>query len=1096
MIDLNTLNNEQREAVTTTEGPLLILAGAGSGKTRVLTFRIAHLIENGVFPGSILAITFTNKAAAEMKERVMELVGSEARNMWISTFHSACVRILRQDIDKLGYNKNFVIYDTSEQEKVIAECLKELNIDSKMFPPKDVLHKIGSQKDILVDEDTFYKRNANDFKNRKIAEIYSLYQKKLKQNNALDFDDIIMKTVILLQRNEDVLSYYQRKFRYIMIDEYQDTNRAQYELANLLAKTHRNLCVVGDDDQCIVEGTMVKTPKGDYSIESLAKNNDLICAAGRGESTIGVIDKITKKKYNGPIIKIRTKSGKEVKATPNHIGFAKVNANPGVYYVYLMYKRGTGYRIGQTQGVRSRKGELTNGLFVRLNQEHADKMWVLRVCTDKGEATFYEQFLSVKYGIPTMVFETNNRNMAIKQDYIDRMFNEINTSENVTKLMEDNMIFEEYPHHISSAVIRGQSTRRIINLCSFGGKKYNNTNCCSHRIALITSGDDLQESARENGFPVRNGKRNTWRIETERKEYDEAVDYAKNIAQVDGSLEIIKKARLTEDKSFSYMPFGHMKPTMSIPVYNNGRIIEDIIEEVVVEDYSGYVYDLSVPYFRQFICGDIVVHNSIYSWRGADIRNILGFEEDYPEVKTIKLEQNYRCTKKILEAANTVIANNEKRKSKRLWTENSTGDNIKFYRGDSDRDEANFILKNVRQIVEDGGSYREIAVLYRTNAMSRILEEAFVTSHIPYRVIGGLKFYDRKEVKDVLGYLKVINNPLDSISLERIVNTPKRGIGDTSIDRVKEYGVSRDMGLYNAMLEVERVEGLTKRAANSIEKFISLMNYFILSKEKIKVSELINEILERTEYIKLLREENTPESKARIENLQEFYSAAVEFEETSEDRSLSAFLEKVALVSDQDQLNESGGVTFMTLHTAKGLEFPVVFIAGVEEGIFPHFSAMEDNDELEEERRLCYVGITRAKKNLFMTCARQRMMFGRTMFNAVSSFIEEIPEELIENLSQKNETFNRAYGYDRPSSYGNSSGYLRAPVAPKMQPRPGAASVSTGEVKAGIKIRHKVFGKGIVIAVKDAGGDKQITVHFDNAGLKNLLLGSAPIEIL
>lgn len=736
MIDLNTLNNEQREAVTTTEGPLLILAGAGSGKTRVLTFRIAHLIENGVFPGSILAITFTNKAAAEMKERVMELVGSEARNMWISTFHSACVRILRQDIDKLGYNKNFVIYDTSEQEKVIAECLKELNIDSKMFPPKDVLHKIGSQKDILVDEDTFYKRNANDFKNRKIAEIYSLYQKKLKQNNALDFDDIIMKTVILLQRNEDVLSYYQRKFRYIMIDEYQDTNRAQYELANLLAKTHRNLCVVGDDDQ------------------------------------------------------------------------------------------------------------------------------------------------------------------------------------------------------------------------------------------------------------------------------------------------------------------------------------------------------------------------SIYSWRGADIRNILGFEEDYPEVKTIKLEQNYRCTKKILEAANTVIANNEKRKSKRLWTENSTGDNIKFYRGDSDRDEANFILKNVRQIVEDGGSYREIAVLYRTNAMSRILEEAFVTSHIPYRVIGGLKFYDRKEVKDVLGYLKVINNPLDSISLERIVNTPKRGIGDTSIDRVKEYGVSRDMGLYNAMLEVERVEGLTKRAANSIEKFISLMNYFILSKEKIKVSELINEILERTEYIKLLREENTPESKARIENLQEFYSAAVEFEETSEDRSLSAFLEKVALVSDQDQLNESGGVTFMTLHTAKGLEFPVVFIAGVEEGIFPHFSAMEDNEELEEERRLCYVGITRAKKNLFMTCARQRMMFGRTMFNAVSSFIEEIPEELIENLSQKNETFNRAYGYDRPSSYGNSSGYLRAPVAPKMQPRPGAASVSTGEVKAGIKIRHKVFGKGIVIAVKDAGGDKQITVHFDNAGLKNLLLGSAPIEIL
>lgn len=737
MIDLNSLNKEQREAVETTEGPLLILAGAGSGKTRVLTYRIAYLIqEKDVYPGNILAITFTNKAAKEMKERVESLVGEDARNMWISTFHSSCVRILRQDISKLGYDRNFVIYDTSDQEKIMKDCLKELNLDEKVFPPKDMLHKIGSLKDVLIDEDTYYRQYGNDFKNKRFAEIYKLYQKKLRANNALDFDDIIMKTVKLFKEHPDVLSYYQRKFRYILIDEYQDTNRAQYELANLLAKSHRNLCVVGDDDQ------------------------------------------------------------------------------------------------------------------------------------------------------------------------------------------------------------------------------------------------------------------------------------------------------------------------------------------------------------------------SIYSWRGADIRNILDFEKDYPDAKVIKLEQNYRCTKRILEAANYVIANNENRKAKRLWTENCAGDNIKFYRAETDRDEARFIIGEINKLASKGYSYRDFAVLYRTNAMSRILEEAFVTSGLPYRVVGGLKFYDRKEVKDILAYLRVINNPLDSVSLERIINVPKRGIGDSSIAKVKEYALEKDISLYSSMLEIDNIEGLTRRAANAMDKFISLMNYFFVMKDKIKVSELINEILERTEYIRELREDNTPESQGRIENLQEFYSSAVEFEESSEDKSLSAFLERVALVSDQDELNDAGGVTMMTMHTAKGLEFPVVFIAGMEEGIFPHFSALEDRDEMEEERRLCYVGITRAKENLYMTCARQRLMFGRTMFNSPSSFLEEIPEELIDDVSSRSMSFNRVYGYEgysQPHSLSKPR-HMASPVSSTVSSSSNAVKVS--EIRAGIKIKHRVFGKGLVIAVKPSGQDKQITVHFDNVGLKNLLLSSAPIEIL
>ncbi|SHE74156.1 DNA helicase-2 / ATP-dependent DNA helicase PcrA [Caloramator proteoclasticus DSM 10124] len=732
MLDLSVLNKEQREAVETLEGPLLILAGAGSGKTRVLTYRIANLIENGVYPGNILAITFTNKAAQEMKERIIQIVGDEARNIWISTFHSACVRILRQDIEKIGYNKDFVIYDTQDQEKIIKECLSELNIDEKAMPPKDVLSKIGSLKDDLIDAETYYSRYGMDFKTRNLANIYKMYQRKLKKSNALDFDDIIMLTVKLFKENEDVLNYYRRKFRYILVDEYQDTNRAQYEFVNILAKEHRNLCVVGDDDQCI------------------------------------------------------------------------------------------------------------------------------------------------------------------------------------------------------------------------------------------------------------------------------------------------------------------------------------------------------------------------YSWRHADIRNILEFEKDFPDVKVIKLEQNYRCTKKILDAANYVIQNNENRKHKRLWTQNELGENVRFYKAENGEDEALFIVKEIKRLVQEGYSLSDFAVLYRTNAMSRILEEAFVTSSVPYRVVGGLKFYDRKEIRDILAYLRVINNPLDNISLERIINVPRRGIGQATIDKVKEYANSRDISLYSALLEIDRIDGITKRAANAIEKFISQMNYFIVSKDRMTVSSLISEILDTTGYIKELLEDNTKESQDRIENLNEFKSAAVEFEEQNEDKSLAAFLERIALVSDQDQIENIDAVTLMTLHTAKGLEFNIVFIAAMEEGIFPHFSAKDDEDELEEERRLCYVGITRAKKKLYLTCAQQRMMYGRTMFNNVSSFIEEIPEHLIDDISPKRMSFNRVYNYDdyrAPSKTISTVNKIN--TTPVIQ-KPNLNKSANYDV--GMLVKHKIFGVGKVVAVKEIAADKMITVEFDKAGVKNLLASTAPLE--
>jgi len=728
MLDLSALNKEQRDAVTTVEGPLLILAGAGSGKTRVLTYRIAYLIEKGIKPESILAITFTNKAADEMRERVINLVGEKAKNMWISTFHSACVKILRRDIERLGFGKNFVIYDVSDQEKLMKEVLKELDLNEKNFPIKDILNKIGSLKDRLIDEKSFYKM-SNSFKDKKVAEAYLLYQKKLKQNNALDFDDIIFKTIELFRTYEDVLKYYQSRFKYILVDEYQDTNRAQYELVNLLAKEHRNLCVVGDDDQCI------------------------------------------------------------------------------------------------------------------------------------------------------------------------------------------------------------------------------------------------------------------------------------------------------------------------------------------------------------------------YGWRNADIRNILDFEKDFPEAKVIKLEQNYRCTKRILEAANCVIANNENRKEKRLWTENKLGDNIKFFRAETDQEEAKFIVDEIIRLSKNGYSYKDFAVLYRTNAMSRILEEAFVRGAVPYKVVGAFKFYDRKEIKDIISYLKFINNPLDSLSLERIINTPKRGIGDATVAKIKEAAERIGIPFYEALNNLSLIGGIGK-VESAIKKFTSLMNYFISIKNQVKVSQLINEILEKTGYLQELEREGTDEARARIENLNELYSSAVEFEESSEDKTLEAYLEKISLISDQDTIEGKTSVTLMTLHAAKGLEFPVVFIAGMEEGIFPHFSALEDQNEMEEERRLCYVGITRAKELLFLTCAKQRLLFGRTSFNPVSSFIEEIPEDIIEDLSKRMSNLSRII-YDDLKPKKELAYTIDAKV--KMQPEKTKNDLY---VKLGDKVKHKLFGYGVVIAIKEVQRDKQVTVSFEKAGVKTLLLSTAPLELV
>lgn len=1095
---LKGLNKEQKEAVLHGEGPLLILAGAGSGKTKVLTHRIAYLIkERGVHPSSILAITFTNKAAREMKERIEKLVGDLSESIWVSTFHAACVRMLRRDIEKLGYSRNFVIYDSADQQTLMKDCIKELDVNEKNFPPKAVLEQIGRAKDELIEADAYKKMHAADFRMAKMAALYELYQRKLKENNALDFDDIILLTIKLFAEHKPVLDYYQSKFQYVLVDEYQDTNTAQYHLISLLAQKSHNLCVVGDDDQCVAEGSMISTPYGEISVENMEKGRDVLCACGFGNTMTGGIEKVIKKPYKGPVVTIRTRGGKTMTATPNHICFTKLNPEIGVYYVYLMYRKGMGYRIGQTQGVRSRKGGFVNGLDVRLNQEHGDKMWILNVSFDKEAATFYEQYYAFKYGIPTLCFHNAGRGLALSQNYIDRIYREIETENAAARLMSDLLIYEEYPHHMCNAGIRGKSIRRIMNITAFGGKKAGmGPSWHSHRIAFNTSDSDLREKFSEAGFNTRSGDRNTWRVETERTSYDAADEFALKMASVDEDVEVFKKARLTEGNSFSYMPVSHLKPSMSIAVLENGRIIEDIVEEVGCREYDGYVYDLSVPNLRQYICNGVVVHNSIYGWRGANIRNILDFEKEFKDCRVIKLEQNYRSTQTILDAANSVISNNIGRKRKKLWTNNTGGDRIRCYQGGNEHEEALFVAGEIKRLTEYGNkTYKDIAILYRVNAQSRVLEDMFMREGIPYKILGGLRFFDRKEIKDVLAYLRVIQNPADNISLKRIINVPRRGIGNATIDTAEGIAVQKGCSIFSIISSAAEVQEL-KRAASKLSEFVSLVNGFRASAEIMPVSGLIGEVIERSGILKELQEENTEESLTRIENIRELVSSALEFEEQNEENGLEPYLASVSLIADVDSLKEDGeSVVMMTLHSAKGLEFPVVFIVGMEEGVFPGYRSMTEDNKLEEERRLCYVGITRSKEKLYLTNTYCRTLFGATAYNKASRFLREIPRELVET-SGEGDGYRHAYknGCNRNSGFNGQA--FGKPASAFLQGRSGVpaygdsaakAGLNGSDLKAGDAVEHKKYGEGVIIKVEKEKDGYVFEIRFKKAGMKRLM---------
>jgi DNA helicase II / ATP-dependent DNA helicase PcrA len=993
---LGGLNDDQRRAVLATEGPVLVMAGAGSGKTRVLTHRIAHLIRGRqVNPFALIAITFTNKAAGEMAARVGALVGTNLSDrMWVTTFHKACVRILRRELTRLGYRSGFTIYDQQDSQRLLGRILKDHGVDDKRITPRSVQHAISAAKDELIDFET-YKSHAVEYPDRLVADVYETYQQQLLANNALDFDDIIMKAVEVFQLFPDVLGHYQERFEYLMVDEYQDTNRAQYHLVNMLAEQHRNLMVVGDVDQCLPAGTLVSTAEGAVPIEEVRPGQEVVGTGGDHALLRRRVTAVMPGRYRGWIYRVRLDNGSVVRGTPHHLVPARVQPLDGQHFVYLMYRAYRGYFTGTVV------------------DDHVDAAWILGVFATAASADAWN-------------------------DHLRHGFADIDDAVMAKQLLSDRELLPVFPHH------RSISRQRPVTLTMFDADRRD-----GHRIEWPT-GRDM--------------------VDTTCASYTEALEMARDIAR-DGRLDI-RRRMTVGGQQYELFPLSHLNPACVVLVQDGDAVTTARVVDADVEWYDGAVYDLEVEGIHNYVADGMVVHNSIYKFRGATIQNILDFERDYPDATIIPLTRNYRSTQTILDVANAVIANNTQRREKNLWTDRGLGAQVVRYHADDEHDEAAWLAEEVERLRVDGYTFDQIAVFYRTNAQSRVLEEVFVRVGTPYQVIGGVRFYERKEIKDVLAYLQVLVNPDDSESARRIVNTPRRGIGDKSEQAIADHARREGISFIEAARQAEFVNGLGPRAVAAVTGFVELLDLFRTQAEHgMAVPDLLEDVWERTGYMAELQAEKTIEALSREENLRELQSVAREFHERDPDAGLPGFLESVTLVSEQDQLEvDEGQVTLMTLHNAKGLEYPVVFLVGMEDGVFPHVRSLPEPDELEEERRLCYVGMTRAEERLYLTHADHRTLWGGSSYNPASRFLREIPADRVEERSSK------------------KTGSAARRVRDREVIEFGGEEFAVGQ-----KVLHSKFGQGRIAALAGEGEQAEATVDFDAVGRKQLLLAYAPL---
>jgi DNA helicase-2/ATP-dependent DNA helicase PcrA len=1085
---LDGLNPAQHDAVVHPDGPVLVIAGAGSGKTRVLTHRIAHLIrDEHVSPFEILAITFTNKAADEMKHRVAALVGPVAHKMWVSTFHSACVRILRRDASRLGFPSSFTIYDQADAVRLTGYVLRDLNVDPKKFPPRSVHATISAAKNDHVSVDEFAGRARVPFE-KKIAEVYREYQLRLLRAGAMDFDDLLVNTVAVLQRFPDVLDHYRQRFRYVLVDEYQDTNRVQNELVMLLTAKHRNVFVVGDADQCLPPGTMIRTPDGQRAIETIAAGDQVLATVGGRALVPAMVTSTNPGRWSGRLYTVRA-GGRALRGTPHHVLLADVRLPRDQWLVYLMFRADRGWRIGLTKTVRPSVVGRDDPGYRGLHQEHADALWILQVCRTRPEAAYWESWFSAEYGLPTALFHGLGRNLSMDDSLLQKLFAELDTSSRAKRLLDELDLHPEFPHYRAM----GGGRRQTLNLTMYSDRRANRP---YHRVQWSSSRSEVAARLEAAGFPVRPGRvAGSVRFETSRARYEDAVVLARDAAGA-GGLEINRRA-VIDGEVFGFQPLSHLRPGMTVLIEQDGSLQRCTVDAVEVEQYDGPVYDLEVDVAHTYVADGVLVHNSIYQFRGADMRNILQFEQTFPDASVILLEQNYRSTQTILDAANAVIANNMSRKPKELWTDAGAGTPIVRYHADEESDEAQWVARELMRLHDDEHHrWGDFAIFYRTNAQSRVIEEYLVRVGIPYKVIGGTRFYDRREVKDALAYLRAVVNPLDEVNLKRILNVPKRGIGDSTVGKLDAWANARGVAFVDALRRADEI-GVRGPAVRGLETFVALLDE-LTARVGDGPAALLESILDRSGYVAELQAEHSVEAEGRLENLGELVGVAREFE------TIEQFLEQVSLVADTDDMDgDDSYVVLMTLHAAKGLEFPVVFLMGMEEGVFPHIRTLGEPDQLEEERRLAYVGITRARERLYLTHAWCRMLHGSTQYNPPSRFLDEIPAALVSEADGSRSSRSRksanTYGWSGTGSSSRDSGVIsaRRDEIVERAMRPAAPQPSGADqlgLRVGDDVRHNKFGEGVIIELRGEGDKTEARVNFSDVGEKVLLLSWAPLE--
>jgi DNA helicase II / ATP-dependent DNA helicase PcrA len=1138
---LEGLNEPQREAVTHGEGPLLILAGAGSGKTRVLAHRIAYLIyTDQAQAGEILAITFTNKAASEMRERVERLLGHATRGMWLMTFHAACARILRSEAARLGYTRQFTIYDQSDARRLTKRSADAVGVDPKRFTPSAIHNQISAAKNKLQDAASYRQLVGSPFEEM-IAEVYDIYERDLHRMNAMDFDDLLFRTVNLLELFGEVREKYSRTFRHVLVDEYQDTNHAQYRMLQLLVGGgrpparggempgdrptysgpvgHRNLAVVGDDAQCVARGTLITMGDGSRRrVEDVQVGESVLAAHGSGDFRPAVVTQRHETRASKGVA-VTTRSGRRVLSTPEHVHFAGfvLGRTPQLYMTYVMWKRGVGFRVGTSRTYTAGQIKPVVGVQYRMRTEGGDAAWVVSVHASDAEARVAEHVLSARYGLPTLPF--NARPSGAKQvdsvvgnqALIDRVFSELDTEESGHRLLAEEGLSLRFPHFTPRAHTSGRlgsrrvRRRMVLTLC--GDRRGMSP---MHRVSMFGYDEDGRKALQGLGLSLRPARRGSdgWRYETASKDMGALMS---TVERVQGVLDVQLQlnARLVSNpdgvaNSLPFMPASSLRPGM-VMVGEDGEF--DVIETVENVSIDDTVYDLDVEGVHNFVANGLATHNSIYSFRGADVRNILDFQDDFPDARVVKLEQNYRSTETILSAANAVIANNRGGIAKRLWSDLGQGDQIQLRVWADEHAEARFVVGEIQRLLDEGASRSEIAVLYRTNAMSRVIEDTLVRHEVAYQVIGGTKFYERAEVKDAIAYLSLLANPFDVVSFTRVANSPRRGIGQTSLGRVISHANTQEIPIWEAAASPHETPGLGAAAIKALDRFMTTMSELramtgIASSPDeqpgpaASIAELLEAVLAQTGYVEALEAERSIEAQGRIENLEQLVEVGREFDTTAPegDDGLDRFLQEIALVADADtRVDDQGLVTLMTLHNAKGLEYPTVFIAGCEDGVFPHSRAIDEGG-LEEERRLFYVGITRAMRSLYLTHARRRAVFGAQSYGLPSRFLAEIPGDLLEEgsdigFSSASFVSRSLAGMPPPSRTGSGGGsWARASEQPIRAQR--VAPAGDG-FRLGEDVVHAAFGDGVVTGVEPDG---VIVVRFAGDGSERKLMAEyAPV---